>query len=206
MSTFDEFQQARVMWDASMQLYEDGGEIRLGPLPDGKKPNPIIPGSAIKVIRGTIADRGIQRYMILAGVVESLLFTAILLYFVIRPGDVEKQMFLMIALMVGVSAIFAPVFVGLVLYDKALVKRKTRFRRLPSGDVIVRDDQGEEVTISPNGDKRIAIKSVMDRDGNELYDIFLHVDGETYYLVSGSDLDDMERIKSALQETLSESR
>ncbi len=176
MTTFDDFAQTRVMRTDSMQLRQDSGETVLCP----------VPGSFSK------------KFIILTAVFEFFAFTGILLYFMIGPGDMEKNMLLMIGLLFGVGFIVAPVIVGAVLFDTFAAMQKIRFRRTPNGTITVKDFNKENVVLHGE-EPKFTLESTIDRDGDEVHDLFLKYGPTMHYIVSGTDPDAMNRLRDELQ-------
>jgi hypothetical protein len=200
MVTFDEFRQNRVMLHASMSLRQENGEYVFGPT--AKKPQGLsiyAPSGINKLTQGTIADSGVQKYIILGAIIEGWLFMTIMSFFMFIPGAIEKYAALMIGLVVLVSAMSLPFFIKLVLYDQALTKKRTRFRRTEEGTLIVKNENDEDVVLDDNAESEFIIESAIDRNGNDLYDVWLKRDSDMYYILSDSDRDEMTRLCDALQ-------
>ena len=176
MNTFDDFQQSRVLRNAAITLRQENDGTVLGP------------------VSGVLA----KKVIVIGTVLESLAFLGIILYFILGPGDLEKQMILMIGLLFAVGAALAASVVGAVVYDKTLVQQKRRFYRDANGEITVKNSSGGDVVLS--GEKPVfSVESITDRNNREIHDLFLRYGRDSHYILSGFDRDDMLRLRDSLQ-------
>ena len=176
MTTFDEFQQDRVI-NVSMTLRQENDHTLLGPAP------------------GALTTKAI----IILSVLESFAFGGILLYFFIGPGDIQKNAILMVALLVVIGLTMGSLVVGVIMYDRISVAQKLRFHLKGNGEIIIKNANGSDVTL--NGKTPMFnVESTIDRNGNDVHDVFMQYGDDTHYIVSGFDRDKMIRLRDDLQE------
>ena len=176
MTTFDEFQQDRVI-NVSMTLRQENDQTLLAPAP------------------GALTTKAI----IILSVLEFFAFGGILLYFFIGPGDIQKNAILMVGLLVVIGLTMGSLVVGVIMYDRVSVVKKFRIRRLMNGEIVVKDANGDEVTMSGKT-AMFNVESTIDRNGNDVHDVFMKYGDDTHYIVSGFDRDKMIRLRDDLQE------
>ena len=165
----------RIIRNATITLRQENGETILGP------------------VAGALA----KKFIIIGAVVETFVFLGIVLYFTIGPGSFEKDMVLFIVLFVTLAALSGSYFIGAIVYDTISTKQKRRFCRKASGEIVVKNEGGDDVPLS--GDKpEFSVQSAVDRDGNTLYDVWMKYGSTTHYILSGHDRDDMTRLRDAL--------
>ena len=199
MTTFDEFQQDRVI-NVSMTLRQENGETLLAPGVDKSRANPFFPGGIIGLILAVIANPEVRYYIFFAAIIEVLSLTAILLFFMLGPGAGAEHFGLMVGLLVLVIVFSMPSFVGLILYDQALTKKRKRFHRTSEGKLIVKNDNGEDIVLNDDTTATFTVASTIDRNGNDVHDVFMQYGDDTHYIVSGFDRDKMIRLCDDLQE------
>ncbi len=177
MPTFDEYQRPRVMRDASFQIREVNDETVLGPVTDGR----------------------MTRRIILISALEGALFVGIILFFVLNPDYMAKYLGLMIGALFLVGAASATSVVGLVVSNMILLRKQTRLRRSDKGELTVKNENEEDVTLERGGETRFELAPALSRDGKDLFDLWLNRDGKSYYLLSGTDRKEMERLGAELE-------
>ena len=176
MTTFDEFQQDRVI-NVSMTLRQENDQTLLGPAP------------------GALTTKAI----IILSVLEFFAIGGIVLYFTIGPDDIQKNAIPMVGLLFAAGFMMTSLVVAVIMYDRISVAQKLRFHLKGNGEIIIKDANGNDVTL--NGKTAtFSIASAMDRNGNDVHDVFMQYGDDTHYIVSGFDRDKMIRLRDDLQE------
>lgn len=182
MSGFGDFEQKRVMRDATMQLHEVNGELVLGP------------------VIGEI----VKKYLVPTAVIEGILFTALVFFIVfgLGPGHIEKHIILVAVVLVAAGSLMPMFFLGIIAFAWKKTKEQTQFILSPNRGIVVKNERNEEVELPRDADVEFVCKSNIDRDGNEVFDVNMKHGNDSYYIMSGTNQHDMETLCEALQNLL----
>lgn len=183
MSGFGDFEQKRVMRDATMQLHEVNGEVVLGP------------------VIGEI----IKKYLVPAAVIEGILFTALIFFIVfgLGPEHIEKHIIPVAVALVAAGSLMPMFFLGIIALAWKKTKEQTQFILSPNRGIVVKNERNEEIALPRNADVEFDCKSYTNRDGNEIFDVAMKHGKDSFYIVSGTDQHDMEKLCEALQNSCS---
>ncbi len=153
------------------------------------------------ILGPSLADVGMRRKTVLY-ITEALFFLAFVIgiAFFVLWGEIGFQ-FIVGAVMLF-SAIQFAVMAGLMYTVWTTMTREVRLTLFDNGTITVKNERNEDVTLRPEGDVAFICVDEADRDGQDVYDVFLQYNREQYYLLSGRERDEMERLRETLEKSL----
>lgn len=180
---YSNHKHSRLLQDGTIHLQRHEGHSFLGPImPDVSK-----------------------RFMIRVIVMETLLFLVfgaamIISSILLSPDTGFPYTIGVLILFLAAQGIAMPVVTIIPFWRK--VSQKMRLILLEDGSITVQNERHEDVKLRADEPIEFLCITDTDRDGREMFDVLLQNGREQYYLLSGRDRDDMERLRDDLENLL----
>lgn len=168
----DEHFQRRVFLRSSTKLIEKDGYVILGP---------------------DFADL-VKKFTAFVFVSEVAVVTAIAICIVLWFLNIIGGIAVLIGLILAFGLIQFGQVVGLGLVMHHKYKKYSRFTLHPEGEMIVKNEKYNDIELDPDPGIKFVCSPDYDRKGNEVYDVALKSGPSTYYLISGRDKNEMEKL------------
>ena len=182
MPDFDDYQhQRRIIRRPSTKLIEKDGYVILGP-------------DFAEIVKKFTAFVFVSEI----GVMGAIAICTVLWFL-----DILQGFGVLIVLILAFGLIQFGQVVGLALVMRHKFKKHSRFTLHPEGEMTVKDEKYNDITLEPDLNIDFVCTADFDHKGRDIYDIALkHVSG-TYYLLSGCDRNEMEKLCAELKKACS---
>lgn len=155
-----------------------------------------------ETVLGSLAADVVKRYKVPFIITEVLMITAVVAGFFLFVCWGEVGFYVVAGVVMGFGFLQGVLMASMMFFLWQKTKQGCRFVLSKDGAITVKNEQHEDVRLLADEPIEFLCVSDNDRDGREVFDVLLRNGRDQYYLLSGRDRDDMERLRDALEKLL----